>query len=64
MEALKQERSNLKRRVTVLFNRLKKAVEKELGPATVASKYSDIEDTYLDFLGVDEEYSLGIEEVG
>ena len=62
MEALKQERSNIKRRVSILYNRLTKAVEKELGPATVSSKYDDLEDAYLDFLGVDEEYSLAIQE--
>ena len=57
MEDLKKERSNLKRRVTVLSTRIRKAVQKKLSLSSISSTYNDLENTYLYFLGVDEEYN-------
>ena len=62
MEDLKLDRSNLKRKTTVISTRLKKAIQKNLSGAKIQGIYAELETTHLDFLGIDEEYRQNIEE--
>ena len=62
MDKMKDERSALKRKVTVLATRLKKAVLKGLSSSTISNLFSELEQGYLDFLEKDDEYIQKIEE--
>ena len=62
MEDLKEERSSLKRKVTVLASRLKRAVKKEMSSTSIRGIFAELEVVYLDFLATDDEYNQAIEE--
>ena len=62
MEDLKEDRSALKRKVTVLASRLKRAVKKEMSSSAIRGIFAELEEVYLDFLAKDDEYNLAIEE--
>ena len=56
LDDLREDRSDLKRQVTVLATRLKKAIQKGLSNTATRNLFALVENAYLDFLDKDEEY--------
>ena len=56
LDDVREERSDLKRQVTVLATRLKKAIQKGLSNTATRNLFALVENAYLDFLDKDEEY--------
>lgn len=62
MDDLKQERSSLKRKITVISTRLQKAIQKDLAATQIQTIYTDLENIYLDYLSTEDEYSQSIDD--
>lgn len=63
LESIKGERSVLKRKVTTIKNRLHKSAQvQDPSPTIMEATFIDLNNTFLDFSTVDEEYAAALDE--
>ena len=62
MESLKTDRSALKRKVSTLAGRVKQGITMNIDADTIVATFKDLQETFMDFATLDEEYRDAVEE--